>query len=381
MEVVDLLSPTNGKPLERIDEHSLSDGEIRWPLVEGIAWLRSGKEELRQRTIDALDAGEVEEATAGLLADQDAWARTPAPPIDVCRRTVAEVTADDLSLRSAMAALAFGPVGDYFAYRWSDPTFLSGLALLGRHWPADGPILELGCGIGHYLQALRQAGREVVGGDVVFAKLWLARRYVVPDATLVCFDAGYDFPLPSASVGGAFCHDAFYFLPEKQHVAHEMRRVAGDEGTVLVGHAHNSMVDNLSAGDPRTPAQYAEFIDATSLYDDDDLTASFLTGMPAIGRTADELSDAPAVAVVAGAARPGPTSFGMPAIGALLRRNPLLDQRGRVVWPSNRYEQEYASRSSYLTSPPPALPISAKYTAELEPVVRRRLLLALPEQW
>ena len=37
--------------------------------------------------------------------------------------------------------------------------------------------------------------------DVVFAKLWLARRFVCPRARLVCFDAAAPWPLPDRSAG------------------------------------------------------------------------------------------------------------------------------------------------------------------------------------
>ncbi len=150
-------------------------------------------------------------ALVALLGDQDGWARTP-PPTEAARRDVVRGR-DTLSFRQAMDLLAFGPVGTYFAHRWSDPTFLSGLALAQAYWGAPRRVLELACGAGHFLRAFAGQRAEVIGGDLVFAKLWLARHWVAPAATLVCFDAAAPWPFGDRAADLLFCHDAFYFLP------------------------------------------------------------------------------------------------------------------------------------------------------------------------
>jgi len=62
-----------------------------------------------------------------------------------------------------MDRLAFGPVGTYFSHRWSDPTFLSGLALAEAHWTAPLHAFELACRIGHPLLDLARHGVAVTG--------------------------------------------------------------------------------------------------------------------------------------------------------------------------------------------------------------------------
>ena len=209
----------------------------------------------------ALAASSEEEALAELLIERDSWAPGEPPTLADARAAIAAPT-----LREAMEHLRYGPVADYFAYRLSDPTYLSGLALL-QTWPQR-PVFELGCGIG---LLLREAGPDATGADVVFSKLWLAQRFVVPGARLVCFDAADPFPFADDEFGAALCHDALYFLPDKAHAVDELARVAP---TVLIGHTHNRDVD--THGDPLTPAEYAALLPGATLYDDAELTAAYL---------------------------------------------------------------------------------------------------------
>ncbi len=74
-----LRSPLTGEPLRADGQHSLADGARRWPVVDGIPYLRVGREDLADEALAALDAGDRDAALAVLLADQDDWARTPPP--------------------------------------------------------------------------------------------------------------------------------------------------------------------------------------------------------------------------------------------------------------------------------------------------------------
>jgi SAM-dependent methyltransferase len=371
-----LHDPLTGLPLHPDTPHSLSDGGQRWPVVDDIPFLRTDRTDLVEQALAALDAGQPFEATVVLLSDQDAWARTKQPSEDARRSLLRQQGA--LSFRAAMDLLAFGPVGTYFAHRWTDPTFLSGLALAEAH-RVPGTIFELACGAGHFLREFARTHETVAGGDVVFAKLWLARHYIAPQAKLVCFDAAVTWPFADGAWDTVFCHDAFYFLPDKPHVAREMRRVAS--GPVLVGHAHNALVDNLSAGSPMAPADYASLFGTPLLYDDRELTAALVDARAPVATTADALATAPAVSLAAVAEPPRPVVAGvsMPAPGADLRRNPLYEW-DRVRWPSDRYEREYGPLATYpLQATGPESAVAG--AADIEDLVRRRVLVDLPETW
>ena len=346
-------------------------------MVDGIPFLRTGRDDLVAEALRALDSGDETEAAALLLGDQDDWARTPPAPLADRRDLLRD--AGRISLRDAMERLAFGGVGTYFAHRWSDPTFLSGLALAEAHWPAPGTVFELACGAGHYLREFARLGVDPVGADVVWAKLWLARHYVAPSASLLCFDAARPWPLPDRAADLVFCHDAFYFLPAKPHVAAEMRRVSA--GPVLVGHAHNRLVDNLSAGAPLSPAEYAALFGDPVLYDDADLTRALLEARVPRPVGADALGQVAAVSLAApaGAARAVEGGLSMPAGGTVLRRNPLYVD-GAIAWPSPRYQAEYGPLASYppRTDAPERAVMGERGTEEW---ARTRVMLDLPDRW
>ena len=359
-----LTGPLTGGPLEPDTPHSLWAPGERWPVVEGIPFLRGGRAALAAEALRCLDGGDAETAAVVLLGDQDDWARTP-PPAEADRRVLLR-EAGQVTFREAMDRLAFGPVGTYFAHRWSDPTFLSGLALAEAHRAHAKRVFELACGAGHFLREFARFAPDVSGGDVVWAKLWLARRFVSPGARLLCFDAAYPWPLPEASADLVFCHDAFYFLPDKPHVAREMRRVGG---RVLVGHAHNALVDNLSSGSPLPPAEYAGLLGAEWWYDDRELTAALVEARAPMPSRA--LDGAAAVSFATGPEPPRAVAGGLalPPADAALRPNPLY-RDGAVAWPSERYRTEYGPLATY--------PMQASGAPD---AVRRRELVDLPERW
>jgi SAM-dependent methyltransferase len=332
-------------------------------VVDGIPFARAGREELAAEVAGLLAHGEVDRARTALLADADDWWDQPPPPAEQLARVPAART-----LREAMQLLGMGRVGDYFAHRWSDPTHLAGLALLQQHWPGERPVVDVACGTGALLRELARRGcAGLVGVDVVWAKLWLARRFVCPAARYVCADVTALPDLGAGRPAYVLCHDAFYFLRDKPAAAAALLALAGTGGTVVVGHAHVGD----PAGQPLPPEDYAALLGADLLYDDDELTRALLAGRPPRPRPAGELRGSEAVALVAGDPRgPAPADLGEP-LGPLTA-NPLY-RDGELRWPSERYAREYGPRSGYLPGRwPEPLPADA---------ARRRLLLDLPEAW
>ncbi len=374
-----LVSPATGLPLSMDSPHSLSDGASRWPVIDEIPFLRVGREALAAAAVAALDRGERGEALALLLADQDSWWRGGSPSAADLARLVREQ--DRLSLREAMALLAWGPVATYFAHRWSDPTFLAGLALVEAHWNAPACAFELACGIGHHLRELDRRGVQVSGGDVVFAKLWVARHWIVPRAELICFDAAVPWPIAGRQTPLVCCHDAFYFLEPKSLILQRLRALAGD-GLLAISHVHNRDWPNLSAGSAIEAEAFAAMFQDGRLYDDAETLAALIEGRAPAEAAVALLRQVEAFSVAAGPAtqpaRPVLGGLTIPAAGTLLRRNPLYED-GVIRWPSDRYACEYGERATFPERTRwPARVFCEDATRE---AVLRRELVDLPERW
>lgn len=361
-----------GAPLAADTPSTLHDGERRWPVVAGIPWLRAGRDAVRERAVAALDAGDADGAAVVLFADADDWWDAPPPP-DAQRRAALRAT----TLREAVDLLGFGRVGTYFLHRWCDPSWLAALALTAAHPPAGRPAVDLACGAGHLLRHLVLHGhRDLTGVDVVFAKLWLARRFVLPPGApvaLVCADLTAPWPLPPpAAPRHVACHDALYFLDDKAAFTAAARRHAGDGGAVLLGHCHNALHPAGRSGLPLDPDGWRALLPGAVAYAEEELTASTAAGH--LPRPAGGLDGTEAVnlALDTGDAAPAPALLG-PAPGVPLQPNPLYAD-GLRRWPGDRWAAEYGPRAeTYLPERWTDLPAAE--------AARLRLRLDLPEAW
>jgi SAM-dependent methyltransferase len=388
-----LKSPETGNGLSPDTPHSLRDAQTgeRWPVIDAIPYLRTNREDLVAQTLALLDAGKADLALEGLLADQDDWWTGPAAdPIDL---NALVRDRDGATLREAVQRLGWGRVGDYFLHRWTDPTYLAGLTLLEAHWNDPACVFEFACGIGQYLRAFKGRGAKVAGADVVFAKLWVARHWVVgAKAQLVCFDAGSPhWPVSGSPVDLVVCNDAFYFLDDKPGVLDCLRRTAGDDGWLVLSHIHNSDRPGFSAGRAVSAAEIEELFPDGLVYDDDELTRALVECRAPSPKAPAELRRCEAFSVVAGPGmRPAPRTVAdgitLPSEGTLLRLNPLYRETAdgdyAIAWPSERYEAEYGPRITYplRSRGPETLDWVGGQTPDTDRV-RRREFVDLPERW
>lgn len=372
---VELISPHNGSPLTPHAPGLLSDGELLWPVVDGIAYLRP-KHTVREAAVAQLQQDQPQEALIVLLQDQDPFAPLPPPDADTLRELINDST---LNLRTALRMLNYGPVADYFAYRWATPTYLSGLALLQMTVQAQRPVVEVACGMGHFLRTLEANEVATAGVDLVFSKLWLARRYLEVQGTLVCGDTNA-LPLRCPQPTTVFCHDAFYFFKHKEEVLATLRTLAAG-GTLALGHVHTDAIDHGVAGTLRSAEAYGQMADAHArFYNDTQLTSAWLTQQFPSAQTPDNLNQAEAVAWIEG--KPNANLFPLDRPAAPLSRNPLLASDGTVQWPTERIRNEYEADAAYLRDA--ALPkddweaLDAEEQARL---FRNSILLDLPSAW
>ena len=360
-----LISPTNGKRLHPAGEHFLTDGERRWPVVDGIPFLRPD-EELRKLVVADLDGGGARAALRRLLKNQDRFSPTEPPDQEDVDRVI---DGDGLNLRTAMDLLNYGPVGDYFAYRWCSPTFTGGLHMLERT-PAHYPVVEVACGIGHFLRALEGADREVLGIDIVFSKLWLARKFLGVRGALVCGDieAGPVIGTPRPTT--IFCHDAFYFFEDKEAALTNMRR-ASSGGCLAIGHVHTKRTTH-EAGFALEKQCYVSMTDAF-VRDDQEFVLGWYGE-----RWRNKHQPSTAVAWIEGETDHRPIPWLRP--GTRLRANPLVTNHG-IRWPSDGWAREYGEDSRCLVPNAMTSLIDTPAPADRFEQFRQRRLLNLPPKW
>jgi SAM-dependent methyltransferase len=104
--------------------------------------------------------------------------------------------------------------------------------LLGEARPGE-RVLDLGCGAGRFVAALRDAGAEPVGVELAAAALERARR-TAPGADLRLVEPDGSLPLEHASVDLVWCSEVLEHVADTAHVLLEVRRVLRPGGRLLV---------------------------------------------------------------------------------------------------------------------------------------------------
>ena len=276
-------------------------------------------------------------------------------------------------------------------HRWTDPTFLAGLALLEAHWNAPRCVFELACGIGHYLRELQRRGFAVAGGDVVFAKLWVARHWVLgptPPARLLRRRRRL------ADRGGAASTSSCATTPSTSWSRRTRSwpacaRRAGDDGWLAVSHIHNRDNPGFSAGSAMTAGEVEELFPDALVYDDAELTRALVEARAPVPATSRRCNGAEAFSVIAGpGCRPAPRAvkdgLALPPAGARLRRNPLYQPVGGDE--SAIRVAVRALRAGVRARAPPTRCARTRRSEavagpEVEAMARRRELVDLPERW
>ncbi|HTE64306.1 MAG TPA: class I SAM-dependent methyltransferase [Solirubrobacteraceae bacterium] len=104
--------------------------------------------------------------------------------------------------------------------------------LLGEARPGE-RVLDLGCGAGRFVAALRDAGADPVGVELADAALARARRNV-PGADLRLVAADGSLPLGHGEVDLVWCSEVLEHVPDTLGFLTEIRRVLRPGGRLLV---------------------------------------------------------------------------------------------------------------------------------------------------
>jgi SAM-dependent methyltransferase len=94
-------------------------------------------------------------------------------------------------------------------------------------------VLDLGCGAGRFVAALREAGAEPIGVEIAQAALDRAARNA-SGADLRLVEPDGSLPLDHASVDVVWCSEVLEHVTDTAHVLLEVRRVLRPGGRLLV---------------------------------------------------------------------------------------------------------------------------------------------------
>lgn len=344
-----LLSPFNQTLLKHAGPNLLTDGEQEFPYLENIAYLRD-KPALREKAVGYIKDGNLQEALKVLLKDQDDFAPIPPPENDALDRIFTEKP----GFLETMRLLNYGPVTEYFAHRITAPTFLSGLALLQLGARKEQPLIEAACGAGHFLRSLEANGYSVTGIDLVFSKLWLARKFMKIRGLLVCADSVAKPVFEPQQPTTVFCHDAFYFFKNKDKVLKNLRQLSAG-GSVIVGHVHTNAIDHGVSGHPISETEYRKMaMENAVFYGDSELVDCWLSSEEKHAikplNSAEKSTENPVVSWIENP----PERVGSPLdhFAGKLHLNPMLSETEKglkIHWPTPGYKKEYESEMPYFS--------------------------------
>jgi SAM-dependent methyltransferase len=94
-------------------------------------------------------------------------------------------------------------------------------------------VLDLGCGAGRFVAALRDAGCDPVGVEIASGALERARA-VAPGADLRLLDENGSIPLEHGSVDLVWCSEVLEHVADGAHLLQEARRVLRPDGRLLL---------------------------------------------------------------------------------------------------------------------------------------------------
>jgi SAM-dependent methyltransferase len=106
-------------------------------------------------------------------------------------------------------------------------------ALLLREVRPEERVLDLGCGAGRFVAALRDAGADAVGVELAEAALERAKRNV-PGADLRLVAPDGSLPLGHGTVDVVWCSEVLEHVPDTIAFLTEVRRVLRPGGRLLV---------------------------------------------------------------------------------------------------------------------------------------------------
>lgn len=279
--------PYSGSPLRvtevvQEDAHGVAYGVVasevtEFPVIAGI--LRLPVDELRapllrlvrskrtdQALRAALDVPYYEKGGAAInFMSRVAYKVSQSPMIrvvDALKRRLFRVFTDpELTFVETAERLPSRSWAEWEIFRFSTTTFLPVFPLV--HVARSGrPILDFGCGVGQgaFLASRVNPTSQIVCADYSFSALYLAKKYFVPQADLVCLDGDYPLPFASEHFATILSSDALHCIDSKVGLTNEFRRLLAADGVILLPHLHNRL-SPVRFGSSLSPQGYSRLLD------------------------------------------------------------------------------------------------------------------------
>jgi SAM-dependent methyltransferase len=126
--------------------------------------------------------------------------------------------------------------------------------LLGEARPGE-RVLDLGCGAGRFVAALRDAGADPVGVEIAEEALERA-RLLAPGADLRLLEPDGSVPLEAGSVDLVWCSEVLEHVADGAHLLQEARRVLRRDGRLLVTVPYHGRVKAVAIALARFDAHF-----------------------------------------------------------------------------------------------------------------------------
>ena len=136
----------------------------------------------------------------------------------------------------------------YLKYRFSTDSFLSLYPFLPIISGKRTRILDIGCGAGQGSFVLSECVKpsELCCADKCFNLLYLAKKYFVPKADLICLDFNNPLPFKSVTFSSIIMSDALFLVKSRFSFVREIERVLMPDGLSLFLHVHSSLGNDLA---------------------------------------------------------------------------------------------------------------------------------------
>ncbi len=271
---------------------------FHYPIIEGIPILT--KNPVTRKLSEYVGRGNTEEAFAGALSMDYSIKRKPYEFLGRALQKVLLPRTFDILVRwnqsrmkelvkredflRSVDVLTAGIWNEYLKFRFCSPSFMASIPFLrivelkcSEEGFASPSVIEAGCGAGHMAFHLSRLipEKNIWGLDRTFSNLFLAKRFLAPEANFLLADLDLPWPLNMESEF-IFSNDVVHYLRDKKSFSGEVKSHLAEGGAIFLGHLHNSLAWNPYAGMPLDPRGYKALFDPlnVSLLSEDEIVSS-----------------------------------------------------------------------------------------------------------